>query len=136
MATETKELPTIKVGETNLSIAEIQAQLKTAEAGESLNSEYLTFEDGVENKVVFIGMTTMRGLGAKSNEMVASVKLLDGADGKIKVNTDVVMVSTCQNLDLQGKINVPLAVISKGFKPAKSGGGEYRDLQINELKFK
>lgn len=136
MGTETKnELPTLTVdGGKELSIADLQSQLKTAEVGESLNSDYLKFEDGTEYRLIFMGMTEMRGLGDKKNQMVPSVKLLDIADGKIKVNTDVVMVSTCQNLDIKGRVNVPLLVVSKGFKGG--GAGEYRDLTINELKLK
>lgn len=132
---QTSELPTLAIeGGKELSIADLQKQLQTAEAGESLNSEYLKFEDGVEYRLVFMSMTEMRGMGDKKNQMVPSVKLLDSADGKIKVNTDVVMVSTCQALDLKGRVNVPILVVSKGM--IQGAAGEYRDLKINELKFK
>lgn len=132
---QTNNAPTLSIeGGKELSIADLQSQLKTAEKGDSLNSEYFTIEDGVEYKVVFMGMSEIKGKGEKSNQLVPAVKLMDSADGKIKINADVVLVSTCQSLDLKGRINVPLMIVSKGF--VAGGAGEYRDLQINELKFK
>lgn len=133
---ETKEvnLPTLTVGEKEMSVEEILAKLKTAEAGESLKSDYFTIEEGVENNIVFLGMTEIRGKGEKSNQMVPAVKLLDGADGKVKINADVVLVSTCQNLELQGKVSIALRVTAKGM--VKGNSGEYKNLEIVNLKFK
>lgn len=129
--TETPAKITVEGGK-ELSAEQLMAQLKTAKVGEILNSEYLDFKaEGEEKRIIFIEMGEIRGKGDKRNEMVPAAKILDAADGKIKINADIVLVSTCQNLDLKGRKNVPLAVVNKGM--IEGAMGEYRDLQINEL---
>lgn len=131
---ETKDAPvelTLEGGK-KASVADLMGQLQKAKVGEILNSEYLDFKaEGEEKRVIFIEMGEIRGKGDKKNQMVPAAKILDASDGKIKINADVVLVSTCQNLDLKGRKMVPLAVVNKGM--IEGAMGEYRDLQINEL---
>lgn len=131
--TETsKETPAkLDVGGKEMSIEQIMAQLKAGKAGEVLNSEYFSIEEGEEKRILFIGMGEIRGKGNKSSEMVKAVKLIDSEDGKIKINADVVLVSTCDALSLKGRSNVPLLITCKGM--VEGAAGEYRDLEVREL---
>ena len=132
--TKEKEVPaTIQVeGGKEMSTEQLMAFLQKGKAGEILNSEYFSIEEGEEKRVMFLGMSQIRGKGEKRSEMVPAVKLFDSEDGKIKINADVVMVSTCEALALKSRVNVPLVIKCKGM--IEGGAGEYRDLEIAELK--
>lgn len=118
-------------GGKEMSVDQIIAQLKKGKVGEILNSEYFSIEEGEEKRILFIGMGEIRGKGNKSSEMVKAVKLIDSEDGKVKINADVVLVSTCDALALKGRVNVPLQIHCKGM--IEGGAGDYRDLEIREL---
>lgn len=108
-------------------------QIKKAEVGMEVTSDYHKFEDGIENRVVFIEMVKMPGKGTKQGTLIDAVKFIHVEDGRYKKNADAVFVSYCQELEAKGKTLVPLAVTSKGKIQSKSGGGEYSDLQVNDL---
>jgi hypothetical protein len=121
-------------GENNeqINVADLLASVADAEVGQELGSDYFTVEPGETERVVFIEMTKMNKMGSDS-EMIDAVRLL-GADGKLKICADKVLVSTCRNIASNGRRNVPLQIICKG--KIKSVKGSYKDLQINELLMK
>lgn len=138
---ETKEVssnvPTVIETETGVHVdtATLLNQIQDAEVGLELGSDYLTFAEGQVERVVFIEITEMPGMGAQKGTMVEAVKLLSASDGRFKINGDRVLVSTCKTLSLKGRKNVPLQVVHKGIAISKSGF-KYKDLQINELLLK
>lgn len=116
-----------------VNVNQLLDQIKKAEVGMEVTSDYHKFEDGVENRLVFIEMVKMPGKGTKQGELVDCVKFIHADDGRYKKNADAVFVSYCQELESKGKTLVPLTVTSKGKIQSKSGGGEYSDLTISDL---
>lgn len=122
----------ITVNNQTMTVEALQAQLNSAEVGQELSADYFTIEPGESERVVFIGMTEMQGIGEKKDEMVEAIKFLSAKDGKLKINADKALVGVCKGLYSAGRKNVPLEIVCTGTTKSKSGF-KYKEFSIKEL---
>ena len=122
----------VTVNNQTMTVEALQAQLNAAEVGQELSSDYFTLEPGEAERVIFMQMTEMQGMGEKKDEMVEAIKFLSAKDGKLKINADKALVGVCKGLASSGKKNVPLEITCTGFAKSKSGF-KYKEFSIREL---
>jgi len=109
---------------------QLLAQMKEAQVGNELTSEYFTLEPGENARVVLLEMTEMSKMGGQAGETTDAVKLLT-SDGVIAICADKVVVSTARSLFAKGKINIPVEVTCTGKKQGQNG--KYKEWSIKSL---
>ena len=104
--------------------------LETMEEGESIMNDYWTLEPGETVKVVFTGMTSMKGMGASAGQDVDAINLVvKDEEGKFKkICADKVLVSACRNLTAP----TALSITCTGMVKSK-GGFSYKDFEVRKL---
>lgn len=112
-------------------IEEVLNQVKNAEIGEEVGSDYFTLEPGEESRVIFLQMTEMNSMSGRPGEMTPAVHLLSAEDGRKKICADKVIVSVCRQFALKEEFNVPIIIKCTGKK--KSAKGSYKEFEINKL---
>ncbi len=113
-----------------VNVADLLAQMKDAQVGHELTSEYWTLEVAEEERVVLIEMTEMNKMGGTNGEMTDAVRLLT-SDGVLAICADKVIVSTARTLFNKGKKNIPVNIVCKNKK--KGANGTYKEFEIKAL---
>jgi hypothetical protein len=115
---------------------EVIAALESAEEGQELTSEYLgkdSFEEGEEKRFLFQGKARMTPMENAENigpdGKVPAVRFY-GVDKKMYITAATVLVSSCENLEL----NDPVGITFKGMVGSKKK--QYADFKVTKLMFK
>ena len=124
-------IATIEANGKVLNVQDLLAQMEKAEVGQELGSDYFTMEPGESKRVILTGITQMKGMGAKSAEMVDAAELV-GTDGRRKICGDTVIVSLVQNLLQKEQLPKPVQITCTGTTKGKNGFS-YKEFEINAL---
>lgn len=118
-------------GNEELNLEQLAGMLPKMKVGQSVTGEYLAFESGDENRVVFMGLKKIKKKGnveslPEDQQYTDAVRLLH-EDGNTYVNADAVVVSSLRG----AKVPSAYLIVCTGTKESKMG--EYKTFDINEL---
>lgn len=114
-----------------VSISDVLKQMEEAEVGMELVSDYLKFEIGQSERLLFYEMGTIKDQNSEDAEETKQAVVFIDKFGKMRKTADVVLVNFCANLESKGKKLVPLQVECIGMKGVKPR--QYREFSIKNL---